>query len=339
MADSNLERRNFLKLGGITASAGTLLLNTAGRADSLTTKPPLSPETKFPKLAIITEYSPQKLQFAASAGYEGVVIPVEGSFDPDKFNDNQIDQISATVRQAGVTLLSLECMWGFNHIARDVNERRNARARFVRCLEFAHRLGCKFVGTFSGGTAGASADDQVKELAAALNETYLPVCEKLDLRIGPENYPCDVNFATVPAIWEKLMTLVPNRRFGLEFDPSHLVRQFIDPVQTAWDFRERILGVHAKDTEIIEPVLSKVGIHGVGWWRYRIPGQGLVNWPKFITVLLQAGFHGGMAVEHEDPFWDEETSNKEEFPQSRKDGFILASRFLRQYVPGRLERS
>jgi len=229
--------------------------------------------------------------------------------------------------------------WGFNHIARDANEKRNARARFVRCLEVAHRLGCKFVGTFSGGTTGATVDDQVKELASVLNETYLPVCEKLDLRIGPEGYPCDVNFATAPVIWEKLMALVPNRRFGLEFDPSHLVRQFIDPVQTAWDFRERILGVHAKDTEIIEPVLSKVGIHGEGWWRYRIPGQGLVNWPKFITVLLQAGFRGGMAVEHEDSFWDEETSNKEEFPQSRKDGFILASRFLRQYVPGRPERS
>ena len=273
MADSNLARRNFLKLGGISASVGTFLLNAEGGAES-PTKGPLSPETKFPKLAIITEYSPQKLQFAASADYEGVVIPVAGSFDPDKLSDTQIDQIIATARQAGVSILSLECMWGFNHIARDGNERRNARARFVRGLELAHRLGCKFVGTFSGGMAGASADDQVKELASVLNESYLPVCEKLDLKIGPENYPCNVNFATVPAIWEKLMALVPNRRFGLEFDPSHLVRQFIDPVQTAWDFRDRILGVHAKDTEIIEPSII----------RGRDPWRGLValpdSWPR-----------------------------------------------------------
>jgi sugar phosphate isomerase/epimerase len=339
MTDSNWERRNFLKLSGITASVGTFLLNTGDRADSATVRMEPGPETKFPKLAIITEYSPQKLQFAASAGYEGVVIPVEDSFDPDKFGENQIDKILATARQAGIAILSLECMWGFNHIARDPGERQKARARFIRCLEFAHRLGCKFVGTFSGGMAGASPEDQVKELAAVLNESYLPVCERLDLKIGPENYPCDVNFATVPAIWEELLSLVPNRRFGLEFDPSHLVRQFIDPVQTAWEFKDRILGVHAKDTEIIEPLLAKVGIHGRGWWRYRIPGQGLINWPKFITVLLQAGFHGGMAVEHEDLFWDEETKNKEDFPQARKDGFILASRFLRQYLPGRVERS
>jgi len=339
MTDSVWERRNFLKLGGVTASVGTFLLNSEAPTNSSKTTVPASPETKFPKLAIITEYSPQKLQFAAAAGYEGVVIPVAGGFDPDKFSDRQIDQILATAREAGVTILSLECMWGFNHIARDLSERRNARARFIRCLEFGHRLGCRFVGTFSGGMADASGEDQVKELAAVLNDSYLPVCEKLDLKIGPENYPCDINFATVPALWEKLLSLVPNPRFGLEFDPSHLIRQFIDPVQTAWDFKDRILGVHAKDTEITDPVLAKVGIHGKGWWRYRIPGQGLLNWPKFITVLLQAGFHAGIAVEHEDPFWDGESDDKEEFSPSRKDGFILASRFLRQYLPGRLERS
>jgi sugar phosphate isomerase/epimerase len=261
---------------------------------------------------------------------------VEDSFDPDKLTDTQIDQIASTARQAGVRIISIECMGGFNHIDADPAKRREARARFLRCLEFAHRLGCTFVGTFSGGIQGVSADEQVKELAAVLNEQYLPVCEKLDLGIGPENYPTDINFATVPAIWEKLMALVPNRRFGLEFDPSHLVRQYIDPIQTAWDFRDRILGVHAKDTEIIQPVLQKVGIHGEGWWRYRIPGQGLIDWPKFITVLLQAGFRGGMAVEHEDAFWDAPPSdNAPEFPQARKDGFILAARFLRQYVPGR----
>jgi sugar phosphate isomerase/epimerase len=141
----------------------------------------------------------------------------------------------------------------------------------------------------------------------------------------------------VPSTWEKVFALVPNHRFGLEFDPSHLVRQYIDPIQTSWDFRDRILAVHAKDTEIIQPVLAQVGIHGRGWWRYRIPGQGLIDWPKFISVLLQAGFRGGMAVEHEDNFWDAPRGDQgPEMAQERKDGFILAARFLRQYLPGRL---
>ncbi len=338
VAKPRIKRRDFLKAAGTSAAALTSARGLEAGAgplpgDSSSTPP----DTQFPKLAMVVRYSPPKLAFAASAGYEGVVLPLDDFFDPDKLSDRQIDQILDSARQAGVRIISIECMWALNHITRDAVERRNARARFIRCLEFAHRLGCKFVGTFSGGMPGASLDDQVKELAAVLNEQYLPVCEKLDLRMGPENYPTAENFATVPAIWEKLMALVPNRRFGLEFDPSHLIRQFIDPVQTAWDFRERILAVHAKDTEIIQPVLAKSGIHGEGWWRYRIPGQGILDWPKFITVLLQAGFRGGMAVEHEDDFWDEPPSDDAaELPQARKDGFILAARFLRQYLPARL---
>src|SRR5256712_14118222 len=155
--------------------------------------------------------------------------------------------------------------------------------------------------------------------------------------MGWETYPPAETFATTPATWEKVFEHVPSRRLGLEFDPSHLIRQYIDPIQAVWNFRERILGVHAKDTEIIEPVLNKVGIHGKDWWRYRIPGQGLLDWPKFITVLLRAGYHGGFAVEPEDDFWDVPHTGKEpDFPQARQDGVIRAAPFLRPERPARL---
>jgi sugar phosphate isomerase/epimerase len=328
-----IKRREFLKAAGVSAAAmGKSHVSKAAQSSASASVPA---DTKYPKLAIKTRYAPQRLAFAASAGYEGVILDVEDSFDPDKLSDNQIDQVLASARDAGVLIISIESM--VNHLVADPAERRETRTHFIRCIELAHRLGCKFVGTFSGGKQGASVDEQAKELAEVLNEQYLPVCEKLDVRIGPENYPCDENFATVPATWEKVFALVPDHRFGLEFDPSHLVRQYIDPIQTAWEFRDRILAVHAKDTEIIQPVLAKVGIHGKGWWRYRIPGQGLIDWPKFITVLLQAGFRGGVAVEHEDPFWDVPHGDEgPEMAQERKDGFILAARFLRQYLPGRL---
>ncbi len=338
MKDPAVRRRSFLKAAGASAAALSVPGSLAGGDSTPHTPAPVPPDTKYPKLAIITRYSPPKLAFAASAGYEGVVIASDDFFDPDKLADSQIDQILGTARDAGVRIISIECMWGYNHIAANATERKEARAKFVRALQLGHRLGCKFVGTFTGGNKGASADEQVKELAEVINEQYIPVCEKLDMKFGPENYPCDQNFATVPGLWEKLFALVPNKRFGLEFDPSHFVRQFIDPYQTAWEFKDRIHAVHLKDTEIIQPVLQKVGIHGENWWRYRIPGQGLIDWPKFFTVLLQAGFSGGMAVEHEDDFWDEPGGDdKPDFPQARKDGFILASRFLRMYMPGRLQ--
>ena len=331
-------RRDFLKVGSSSAAAlgiaggGPATAQAAQETAGPTTMPA---ETPYPKLSIITPYSPEKLAFAAHAGYEGVVVTPGPEFNPD-LSDNAIDEILATARNAGIRIVSIE-YFGPNHTDPNAGKRAAANAEFIRALEFGHRLGCKFVGTFSGGMPGSSMEDQAKAFADVFNERYLPVCEKLDMTMGWEGYPNSANFASVPAAMQAIFDLVPIKRLGLEFDPSHFVRQYIDPISVAWQFKDRILAVHAKDTEIIRPVLQQVGISGHGWWRYRIPGQGIVNWPEFLTVLLEIKFNGGIAVEHEDPFWDAPHSgNLPDFPQQRKDGFILARRFLGQYLPGRL---
>lgn len=344
MSKSMVGRRDFIKAAGVSAAA----LGTGGSLGAQTEQgnkknvdPPLAPATKFPKLAIITNYSPQKLAFATQTGYEGVVVKMGKEFNP-YLSDSQIDQILATSRETGCRIISVEGFFdlqgkGINHIDPDPAVRNSMNEKFIHNLEFAHRLGCKFVGTFSGGIPGADFDRQAKELAQVFHDKYQPVCEKYDVSMGWENYPTAINFATVPAAWDKVFELIPSHHFGMEFDPSHLVRQYIDPYQAVWNIRDRLLAIHLKDTEITQPVLQQVGIHGDGWWRYRIPGQGLIDWPRFFTVLLQVGFNGGAAVEHEDRFWDAPPSDDAaEFPQARKDGFILAYRFLRQYLPGRL---
>ncbi len=336
--NSMWNRRDFLKAGGTSAAAlgvagAAAVPLQAAQAPAAQGAMPL--DTPYPKLSIITPYSPQKLAFAAQAGYEGVVVTPSEDFNP-KLSDTAIDQILATARNAGIRIVSIE-YFGPNHMDPDAGKRASAQADFIRALEFCYRLGCKFVGTFSGGQPGASIENQAAAFADVFNEKYLPVCEKLDIGMGWENYPTGVNFATTPAAMQAVFERVPSKRLGLEFDPSHFERLFIDPVSAAWQFKDRILAVHAKDTEITRPVLQQVGIAGQGWWRYRIPGQGMVKWTEFLTVLLQIGFNGGIAVEHEDEFWDApNTGNLADFPQQRKDGFILAKRFLEQYLPGRL---
>jgi len=327
-------RRNFLKVGGTSAAALGVTGAAAQAAQAQAGQTALPADTTYPKLSIITPYSPEKLAFAAQAGYEGVVVTPGPDFNPG-LSDSAIDRILATARHAGIRIVSIE-YFGPNHTDRDAGKRAAANAEFVRALEFCHRLGCRFVGTFSGGMPGAGMEDQAKAFAEVFNEKYLPVCEKLDVTMGWEGYPNPANFASIPAAMQAIFDRVPSKRLGLEFDPSHFVRQYIDPVRVAWHFKDRILAVHAKDTEIIQQVLQQVGIHGDGWWRYRIPGQGIINWPEFLTVLLQIQFKGGIAVEHEDEFWDApNTSDLPDFPQQRKDGFLLARRFLGQYLPGR----
>jgi sugar phosphate isomerase/epimerase len=337
MSDSKIDRRGFLKAGGATALGAPILGADAAslKAAQTAAAAPLPGQRQFPQIAMIIPYSPQNLAFAGKANYQGVVCTVSDDFGPT-LSDSAIDRIVQTAKDANTRIISIEAMNGYNHSDPDAAKRKDAQQRFLSCVEFAHRIGCKFVGTFSGGIPGASADDQAKAFADAVNETYLPTLDKLDMAIGWENYPTTYNFATVPELWDKIFALVPSPRLGLEFDPSHLVRQYVDPIQAAWNHKDRIRAVHLKDTEITQPVLQQVGIHGQNWWRYRLPGQGLINWPAFFTCLLQAGFSGGMAVEHEDAFWDQpHTPQLPEICQARKDGFNEALRFLRLYMAGR----
>src|SRR5579862_7933156 len=183
-------RRNFLKVGGTSAAALGIAGTTAATAQAAQEpagQTAMPADTPYPKLSIITPYSAEKLAFAAQAGYEGVVVTPGPDFNPD-LSDSAIDKILATAHNAGIRIVSIE-YFGPNHTDRDASKRAAANAEFVRALEFCHRLGCKFVGTFSGGMPGASMQDQAKAFADVFHEKYLPVCEKLDLRMGWEGYP------------------------------------------------------------------------------------------------------------------------------------------------------
>src|SRR5450432_1570421 len=150
-------RRDFLKVGGTSAAALGLAGTKAVPIEAEQAPAGTPPDTPYPKLSIITPYSPEKLAFAAQAGYEGVVVTPGPDFNPD-LSDRAIDQILAAARNAGIRIVSIE-YFGPNHTDPDAGKRATANAEFVRALEFCHRLGCKFVGTFSGGMPGASMKD------------------------------------------------------------------------------------------------------------------------------------------------------------------------------------
>jgi sugar phosphate isomerase/epimerase len=122
------------------------------------------------------------------------------------------------------------------------------------------------------------------------------------LSLAIENWPGphDDYIATTPEGWRRLLGLVRDPRFGLEFDPSHLVRVGID-VYPAYDgVKDRVKIIHAKDASIDAGRLQEVGYHGAGWWRYRLPGRGTLDWRKFLAHAKASGFDGVVSVEHED---------------------------------------
>jgi sugar phosphate isomerase/epimerase len=159
--------------------------------------------------------------------------------------------------------------------------------------------------------------------------------EKRGVNLTIENWPNNgKNLMFSPETWTAVFDAVPSDRFGLCFDPSHLVWLGIDYLKAARQFASKIKYVHGKDTEIFEEDRNQYGIYGrqfessAGrgrWWRYRLPGWGLVDWPAFLTVLYDTGYDHIIAIEHEDPVW---RGDVEKF----KRGLVLAQQYLSQYL-------
>jgi len=160
--------------------------------------------------------------------------------------------------------------------------------------------------------------------------------EDRGVKIAVENCPfLGENLAYSPEIWEAMFKAIPSPALGLCFDPSHLVWLGVDYLRALYEFGERIYHVHAKDCEHLSEGLYRYGILGkvfqarngwdTGWWRYRLPGLGEVNWAQFISALAEVGYDGILSVEHEDPVW-------EGSEERTKKGLILGQRHLAQWV-------
>src|SRR5260221_9951562 len=68
------------------------------------------------------------------------------------------------------------------------------------------------------------------------------------------------------------------------------------------------------------------------WWRFRIPGQGSVDWKGFFAVLAEVGYAGAMNIENEDEFYYP-AYNQANFTEQYKRGFHVAHEFLKTLVP------
>lgn len=289
-----------------------------------------------PKLGILGRFTEVNLEFAKTEGFTsmGLWSDPGGPLDAMRITDEKIEQVKSSISRSGLYISVIGAT--MNHISPDPGERARVNAYFAKVIELAGRLGVPHVGTASGKMPGGRLDGQVSEIVRVYTEKYFPVCERHKVRILWEPWPDGPNIATGPVGYEALFQAFGNSpHVGLQYDPSHAVRMFIDTLRTARDFADRIYDVHLKDTEIRWEILHRTGIHPLNeaqWWRYRLPGLGSIDWAAFFTILMDAGFHGAMNVEHEDPLYgpDYEGDN---FTEAFKTGFRMAHRYLRQFVP------
>jgi len=313
----------------VTITRRTILAALPAAAAAAQSTRPRTPNWK-PKLGVLGDYSEANLEFVKAEGFTSMQLRL----NPDHLDDAAIAAIKDKIQRSGIYISSLAV--DGNHIDPDPAQRTRQNEYAAKCLELCGKLGIPNIGGQSGTIKGRPLNEQVDEIVRVYTEKYFPLCEKHHVRVLWEPYAGGPNIATGPLGWEALFKAFGNSpHVGLQFDPSHLVWQFMDPVAAAREFADKIYDVHLKDTEILWHVLHRTGIQPVNharWWRFRLPGDGSMDWKGFFSVLADAGYTGAMNIENEDEFFYPAYSGHD-FTEQFKRGFRQAHEFLKTLVP------
>ena len=93
---------------------------------------------------------------------------------------------------------------------------------------------------------------------------------------------------------------------GINFDPSHLLWQGINPAVFLYDFADRVYHVHIKDVAVnLDGRNGILGSHITfgdprRGWNFVSPGHGDVDFDKIIRVLNDKKYDGPLSIEWED---------------------------------------
>ncbi len=221
------------------------------------------------------------------------------------------------VARHGLTISSLAPM--VNLLTADLTRREARIAEFRQTIDACAALHVSTIVTFTGsafgmhfyglpGVGDGHPTNRVRENLAIFREVYTPLADyagERSVQIAFETAGRgggEGNLAHSPELWDLMFEAVPAKNVGLSFDPSHLIwLQIPDIPGVVRRYGDRIFHVDGKDTEILHDRLAQQGIWGSGWWRYRLPGCGNVDWMAVTSALADIGYTGALDIENEDP--------------------------------------
>ena len=160
-----------------------------------------------------------------------------------------------------------------------------------------------------------------------------PVMDEFDkhnVNYGLEVHPTEIAF-DIGSAHRALEALGHHKRFGFNYDPSHMGYQHVDYVRFIIDFASRINHVHMKDVwwGRGDGTVGTFGGHTEfgdvrRYWDFRSIGRGDIDFESIIVALNDIEYTGPLSVEWEDPQMDREEGATEAATYCKRVDFAPA---------------
>lgn len=138
----------------------------------------------------------------------------------------------------------------------------------------------------------------------------MDVFEQEGINFGLEVHPTEIAF-DIASAQRALEAIGNHKRFGFNYDPSHLGYQGVDYVKFIYAFSDRIYHAHMKDAWWGHGT-GEAGVFGGHtdfgdprrYWDFRSVGRGDINFETIIVALNDVGYSGPLSIEWEDSRMD-----------------------------------
>jgi sugar phosphate isomerase/epimerase len=214
--------------------------------------------------------------------------------------------------------------------------RARAAERMKDTARAAARFGVEVVTGFTGSPVWhmlysfpPNDFDEIERGYERFAEAWGPIIDVFDaegVRFALEVHPTEIAYDFVTT--RKALAALDHRPgFGINFDPSHLEPQLLDPAAFVDEFAERIHHVHVKDSKRrLDGRRSILGSHlnfgdSDRGWDFVSPGHGDVDFESIFRSLNRAGYEGPLSIEWEDSGMDREYGARDALAFVRRTDF------------------
>ncbi|MCL2013881.1 MAG: sugar phosphate isomerase/epimerase [Oscillospiraceae bacterium] len=280
----------------------------------------------------------EKAEFAAKTGFKALEVAAWPKLNDRDYSSADIDAANLTQQEAdeireymsGLGLEISSLAYYDNNLHPDKERREYIHNHLRKVIDAAAMLNVEMAGTFAGRNFKADYDQNLEEFAEVFGK-HIEYAKSKNVKIIIENchmpnWHGDGKPGTIshtPEQFRNMFAKANSDFFGLNFDPSHFVPQYIDYSRALNEFMGKTFHFHAKDCEILPEKLYEKGANLRGYWRYRMPGLGQIDWKEIIAQLKKAGYDGVISIEHEDMLYE---GNVEKVKEGLKIGFDYLNR-------------